>query len=153
MRTKMIKTKTAFIIFSILTVIVFPYYIVILTINSDFFNSIIPGWNTNIGEEKVISNLVKFVILSIVTFYYWKLSKIKPEINYKNFLIHLLLTFPSVLLAKLNLCDFIDLNLNDLKIFASQIKMIAYICVFSNILFLLGQILFWIFYGTISKKY
>ncbi|MDR7370527.1 hypothetical protein [Flavobacterium aquidurense] len=148
----MIKTKTAFLIFAFLCIIVFPYYIAILCINSDFFNSIIPGWHTNIVGGKVILNLIKFAILSIVTFYYWKLFKIKSEINFKKFFIHLLLTLPSVLIAKLNLADFIDLNFNDLTIFASQIKMLAYIRVFSNILFLLGQILFWRFYVKFQKN-
>ncbi len=144
------KTRIAFFTFFILSVTIFPYYIVYL--QSDFLSSIIPGWNTNIVGIKVVSNLIKFLILISVTFYYWKLSKIKPEINYKVFLIHLLLTFPAIIATKLNLYDFINMNSNDLIDFTSQIKIVVYTRIFTNILFLLGQILFWIFYVRIRKN-
>lgn len=144
------KTRIAFFTFFILSIILFPYYIIYL--ESDFLSSIIPGWNTNIVGLKVVSNLIKFLILGIVTFYYWKLSRINVEINYKIFLIHLLLTFPAILVTKLNLYEFINMNFNDLKSFTSQIKIVVYTRIFTNILFLLGQILFWIFYFRVKKK-
>ncbi|MFH6996821.1 hypothetical protein ACHRVZ_02750 [Flavobacterium sp. FlaQc-57] len=64
----MIKTKTAFILFIILDIILFPYYILVLSINSDFLYSIIPGWNTAIIPGRLISNLIKFLILIVVPF-------------------------------------------------------------------------------------
>lgn len=143
-------TRIAFFIFFILSITLFPYSVFYL--ESDFLSSIIPGWNTNINGIKIISNLIKFLILSIVTFYYWKLSKINPEINYKIFLIHLLLTFPAILITKLNLYEFLNMNFDDLKSFTSQIKIVVYTRIFTNILFLLGQILFWIFYVRFLKK-
>lgn len=69
----MLKSKTVFIIFIVLSVIVLPYCI--FYINSDFFSSLVPGWNTTINSHRIISALIKFVVLSVVTFYYWKLSK------------------------------------------------------------------------------
>ncbi|SHL84378.1 hypothetical protein SAMN05444366_1755 [Flavobacterium saccharophilum] len=143
-------TRIAFFIFLILSFTIFPYCIIYL--QSDFLSSIIPGWNTNITGIKIVSNLIKFLILSIVTFYYWKLSKIKLEINYKIFLIHLLLTFPAIIATKLYLYDFINMNFKDLEGFTSQIKIVVYIRIFTNILFLLGQILFWIFYVRFLKN-
>ena len=144
------KTRIAFFTFFILSITLFPYYIIYL--QSDFLSSIVPGWNTNIVGIKIASNLIKFLILNVVTFYYWKLSKIKPEINYKIFLIHLLLTFPAILVTKLNLYDFINMNFNDLTSFTSQIKIVVYTRIFTNILFLLGQILFCIVYFRFKKK-
>ncbi|PIF33952.1 hypothetical protein CLU81_4583 [Flavobacterium sp. 9] len=147
----MIKTKTAFIIFLLLSTIIFPYYILVLSINSDFFNSIIPGWNTTIIPVRLISNLVKFIILSIVSFYYWKLSKTSNEIKLKKFIIHLALTIPAVVVAKLNLYELVPLNLNDSDIILSQIKKVVYINMLLNILFFIGQILFWIFYIKLQR--
>jgi hypothetical protein len=144
------KTKLAFFIFFILSITIFPYYIIYL--QSDFLSSIVPGWNTNITEIKVASNILKFLIVSIVTFYYWKLSKIKPKINYTLFLIHLLLTFPAILITRLNLYDFLNMNFNNLSCFNSQIKIVVYTRIFTNILFLFGQIMFWIFYFRYKKN-
>lgn len=148
----MIKTKTAFIIFGILSIVVFPYYIALLTINSDFFNSMIPGWNTTIIPGQIISNLIKFIILSIVTFHYWKLSKLSTEINYKKFLIHFSLTIPGVLFGKINLYDFLNFHSVDPDHFIHQIYIVVYIHIFMNILFFTGQIMFWIFYVRFLKK-
>lgn len=140
----MIKTKTAVIVFLLLTIIIFPFYILVLSINSDFFNSIIPA--------RLISNLIKFSILVVVSFYYWKLSKTSNEINFKKFIIHLVLTIPAVVVAKVNLYEFVTLNLYDPDIFLSQIQIVVYINIFLNILFLVGQVLFWIFYFRFQKK-
>jgi|GEM_PF-1763221 len=146
----MIKTKTAFIIFLFLSIIIFPYYIIYL--NSDSLSSIVPGWNTNVTAIRIISNLIKFLILSIVSFYYWKLSKTSNEINFQKFIIHLVLTIPAVIVAKLNLYEFVTLNLHDPDIFLSQIQMVVYINTFINILFFVGQILFWVFYFRFQKS-
>lgn len=148
----MIKTKTTFTIFVILAIIVFPYYIIVLSINSDFLNSIIPGWNTTIIPARLISNLIKFLILFVVVFYYWKLSKTNTEISLKKFIIHLILTIPAVLVTKLNLYQFVTFNLHDPDFFLSQIRTVVYINLFVNILFLVGQILFLIFYLRFQKK-
>ena len=144
------KTKSAFIIFTLLSLAVFPYYIAILTINSDFFYSIIPGWHTTIIPGQIIINLIKFIILSIVTFHYWKLSKLTKEISYKKFLIHFSLTFPGVLFGKINLYDLLTFNNPEYVI--HQIQIVVFIHIFINVLFFVGQILFWIFYVRFLKN-
>lgn len=148
----MIKTKTAFIIFALLSLILFPFYILIIDINSDFLSSIVPGWNTNIIGIRVFSNLIKFIILSVVSFYYWKLSKNTITIDLKKFIIHLSLTLPAVLAANLNVYKFVEMNLHNPESFLSQIQMVIYINTFINILFFLGQILFGIFYIRFRKN-
>ena len=145
-------TRIAFFIFLTLSVTIFPYYIAILCINSDFFYSIIPGWNTTIIPGQIISNLIKFIILSIVTFHYWKLSKLTKDISYKKFLIHFGLTFPGVLLGKINLYDLLNFNTVNPEDIIHQIQIVVYIHVFMNILFFVGQILFWIFYVRFLKN-
>lgn len=147
----MIKTKTAFIIFALLSIFIFPYYLFLLYINSDFLSSIIPGWNTTIVPIRLISNLIKFLLLIMISFYYWKLSKVIKEINLKKFILHFALTLPLVLIAKLNVYQFVEMKLYNPESFLSQIQMVIYINVFVNILFFLGQILFVIHYKR-SKK-
>lgn len=147
----MIKTKTAFIIFIALTVIIFPYYILILSIDSDFLNSIIPGWHTTIIPGRIISNLFKFLVLIIVSFYYWKLSKVANEIDFRKFTIHFLLTIPAALIAKMNVYDFVTTDLYNPESFLSVIQMVIIINIFTNILFVAGQIFFGIFYTRIKK--
>ena len=142
----MIRTKTAFIIFIVLTVIVFPYYIFILSINSDFLNSIIPGWNTTIIHARVISNIFKFLILIVVSLYYFKLSGIANEIDLKKFLIHFSLTLPAVFIGKINLWNLIDFSSYNPEVFMNCIQIIVCLNIFINILFFCGQILFAINY-------
>ena len=143
-------TRIAFFIFLTLSVTIFPYYIIYL--QSDFLSSIIPGWNTDIVGIKIVSNLIKFVILGIITFHYWKLSKLTKEISYKKFLIHFGLTFPGVLLGKINLYDLLNFNTVNPEDIIHQIQIVVYIHVFMNILFFVGQILFWIFYVRFLKN-
>lgn len=149
----MIKTKTAFIIFAFLCLIICPYYIAILTLDSDFFYSIIPGWHTTIIPGQILSNLIKFIILSTVTFHYCKLSKLTKKISYKKFLLHFSLTVPGILLGKINLYDLLPLNdVNPDDVVIRHIQIVVYIHVFMNILFFVGQILFWIFYVRFRKN-
>jgi len=150
MRNKMVKTKTAFLIFVLLSIIIFPYYI--LYLNSDFLSSKVPSWNTDIFGLRIVSNLIKFIVLSVVSFYYWKLSKNTEKIDLKKFTIHLSLTLPAILAANLNVYEFVEMNLHDPESFLSQIKMVIYINTFINILFFLGQILFRIFYVKFQRK-
>lgn len=147
----MIKTKIAFIILVTLALIIFPYYILVFTIDSDFLYSVIPGWKTTIIPARLISNLIKFLILVMVGFYYWKLSKTINELNLKHFIIHAGLTIPAVVIAKLNLYQFFTFNLHDPNFFLSQIRKVVYINMFVNVLFLAGQILFWIYYIKLKK--
>lgn len=149
----MIKTKTAFIIFIALTLIIFPYYILILSIDSDFLNSIIPGWHTTIIPISIISNLFKFLVLIIVSFYYWRLSRVVNEIDLKKFIIHFLLTIPAVLIAKLNVYDFVRTDLYSAKSFLSVIQTVVFINIFFNILFFTGQVFFGIFYKRTNRSH
>ncbi|WKL48447.1 hypothetical protein Q1W71_01440 [Flavobacterium pectinovorum] len=148
----MIKTKTAFIIFTTLTLIIFPYYILILSIDSDFFNSIIPGWHTTIIPIRIISNLFKFLVLIITSFYYWRLSKVVNELDFKKFTIHFLLTIPAVLIAKMNLYDFVTTDLYSPESFQSVIQTVVFINILFNIMFFAGQIFFGIFCARINRS-
>lgn len=138
------KTKTAFTIFLFLTIFIFPYYIIILSINSSFLSSIIPA--------KLIPTLIKFFILVFVSFYYWKLSKITEEISFKKLILHLTLTLPAILIAKMNVYQFVTVYFYNSESILSQIQMVVLINVLVNILFFTGQILFAIDYNKTKKQ-
>lgn len=146
----MIKTKSAFLTFAILCVIIFPYYIIHL--QSDFLSSIVPGWNTSIIPQRIISNLIKFFILIISVYLYFKLSKISEQINFKKFIFHFLLTLPAVVISKLNVYKMLDFNSFNPEGFLSQIQIVVLLNIVCNILFFISQILFWRFYFKFKKS-
>lgn len=146
----MIKTKTAFLIFVILCIIIFPYHIAILFIHSDSLSSLIPGWHTTIFPGQIIANLIKFLILFLGTFFYWKLSKIIADLDLKKFLIHFFLTIPAIFVGRISLYELLDFNLAGAETLISRIQIVIYTNTFINILFFIGQILFWRFYTDLK---
>lgn len=146
----MFKSKIAFIFFAVLSIIVFPYNIIY--VNSDFFSSLVPSWNTTINSVNIISALIKFVVLSIVTFCYWKLSKMTDELNLKKFIIHLLLSILGVLISNINLYPLIYFGFHNPENFVSKIQIVVGINICINTIFFLAQILFGVFYIKLQKK-
>ncbi|MCV9929190.1 hypothetical protein OIU83_16105 [Flavobacterium sp. LS1R49] len=144
----MLKTETAFVIFFVLAIIVFPYYI--FYSNSDFLSSLLSGLIA-VDFARVVAALIKFIVLSVVTFFYWKLSRITAEINFKKFTIQLLLTIPGVLISKINLYPYLDFSTLYPDFFISRIQIVVSINIFTNTLFFLGQVLFGIFYIKLRK--
>lgn len=143
----MIKTKTTFFIYIFLLVLLFPYSI--LYLNSDFLSSVVPGWHTTIYPA---ATLIKFIILLIVAFYYWKLSKVINEIDFKKFTFYFLLTFPGVLITKLDLYTLFHFSPNNTENLMTTIRTVIFIRIFTNILFFTGQILFAVYYKKQSRK-
>lgn len=146
----MIKTKHAFSVFLILSLIIFPYNITLFLFNSDLLYSIVPGWHSTFIPGQIISNGIKFLILLIVTICYWKLSKTTTKIDSKPFLTHLLLTLPAIVVGKFSLYGFSNPETLELDDFINNIKIIVILNIFISFLFLVGQVFFWKFY--IQKK-
>lgn len=144
----MIKVKIVLTVFLGFSLLLFPYYLIYL--QSDFLSSIVPGWNTEIASAKLIATLIKFLFLAITTFLYWKLSKIKKEIQLKKFVIHFLLALPAVLLSKLNLYNLLNFHSVDPDNFMKQIQIIILINSTANILFYSGFVWFILFYKKIN---
>lgn len=140
----MIKTKYAFGVFFILSLIIFPYYIFYLS--SDFFSSLVPGWNTNIYPGEIMGDLLKFMILSVSVYYYWKLSKRLNELSFKRFIIHFGLTLPAIIISKISFHEFFNAFGPEKIIQATHL--IVYGITLINILFFIGQLLFWKFYNN-----
>lgn len=127
----------------LLCIIIFPYHIAVLYINNDSFSSIIPGWNTTIVPGQIISNAIKFLALLVTTICCWKLHKIKNKITLKTFIIYLLLTIPALFIGRISLYELIPFHSEDL---INRIRVIVFINICLNILFFIGQIVFWRFY-------
>ena len=140
----MIKTKIPLIVFTILLIILFPFSVFFM--KSDLISSIVPGWNTTINSFWLFATILKFAILSIVVLMYWKLNKIVKEIKVKFFILHLALTVPSILNSKIPLQSFIEFNSNEMEKTISDLKTVNLIVMALNVLFLLGQIAFGVYY-------
>ncbi|KRD58157.1 hypothetical protein ASE40_17615 [Flavobacterium sp. Root935] len=147
----MIKTKSVFIFFFILCISLFPYHITILCINSDLLSPIVPGWKTNIIPAEIVSNFIKFLGLLVTVICYWKLSKIYDEIRFKSFVIHFLLTIPTVFIGKISLFELLPISSNS-ENFINRISIIVFINICLNILFFTSQIIFWRFYIKSKRK-
>ncbi|WP_264551311.1 hypothetical protein [Flavobacterium sp. N2038] len=140
----MIRTKTAFIVFLILSLIIFPYYTIYL--QSDFLTSLVPGWNTNIFPGEIMGDLFKFLILMVTVYFYWKLSVILKEFSFKRFLIHFILTLPAIIISKISFHEFFNFNPLDAEKLIQKTHLIVYSITLINILFFISQALFWRFY-------
>ena len=143
----MIKTKIALSVFSILTIILFPFSI--LFWNSDFASSVIPGWHTTIISPYLTATIFKFIVMLVVITFYWKLNKAVKEIDFKFFALHLALTIPSIINSKISLHSFVEFDRNNFEKTIREYEIIDSIVIALNILFIIGQIIFGIYY---SKK-
>ncbi|MBF4519300.1 hypothetical protein IRZ71_23380 [Flavobacterium sp. ANB] len=148
----MIKTKTAFIIFAFLTAFTFPYLYLPLILNSDFFSVFTPGRHNTLYYYPLLPAVIKFILLMIICFFYWKLSKITNEINFKKIIIHFLLTVPGIIFSKINLYQLLYFHSSKSETFMFQIQTVVFIRILGNILFFLGLILFGIYYKKIKKN-
>ena len=143
----MIKTKIPLTVFSFLTIILFPFSILFL--NSDFVSSVIPGWNTTIVSPYLTATIFKSILMLIVITFYWKLNKVVKEIDIKFFILHLVLTVPSIINSKIPLHSFIEFENVNFEKTIKEYEFVDSIVITLNILFVIGQIIFGIYY---SKK-
>lgn len=145
-----IKTKKSLIIFTFLFVILIPYSFVFL--ESDFVTSIIPGWHTTINSFNLIANIIKLIVLFIVLILYWNLSNFQKEMKIKVFILHLILTIPSIFISKIPLSNFVNFDSRNIEKTLTEIQSLNRIVILINILFLIGQILFGIYYYKMWKS-
>ena len=140
----MIKTKIPLTVFSFLTIILFPFSILFL--NSDFVSSVIPGWNNTIVSPYLTATIFKSILMLIVITFYWKLNKVVKEIDIKFFILHLVLTIPSIINSKIPLHSFIEFKNDNFENTIKEYEFVDSIVITLNILFVIGQIIFGIYY-------
>jgi hypothetical protein len=129
---------TPFFIFLVLLLFTVP-------LPSDLAFSVVPGWHETIFPTHFILQLVVFVLLLCTTFGYWQLSKGHRQMNWTKFILHIILTIPIVVCIKFPSL-LVDWRLIDQGGLSSLERNDSAVLFFMLVLFLLGQILFLVYY-------
>lgn len=128
--------------------------ILILTIpfSFDFATTVVPGWHTTIYPPYFAWTAIVVIILLFVTIGYWLLSKQVDKINWTLFIVHFIVTIPTVIFIKF---PSIFLNVQQtnqeelIKDISARVKLIP----LAHGLFIAGQVLFLIYFiRTIKSK-
>lgn len=82
------------IAFTLLLILAIPF-------ESGFTIQSLSGWNMVIPSTSYLEIIV-LILISIITFVYWRISKKETQINLKLFLIHFILSIPIVIWARFN---------------------------------------------------
>ena len=135
-----------FLAFLILLLLTIPF-------SFDFATSVVPGWHTTIFPPYFIWGLIVFIVLLLVTIGYWLLSKRTDKINWTLFAIHFLLTIPTIIFLKFPTI-LLDVQLTDQDKLIRAIEFRMKLIPIAWTLFIIGQILFLIYYvRTIKAKH
>ena len=134
-----------FIAFLILLLLTMPF-------SFDFATSVVPGWHTTIFPPYFIWGLFVIIILLFVTIGYWLLFKRTDKTNWTLFAIHFALTIPTIIYLKFP-SILLDVQSTDqrewIRAIDFRMKLIPVAC----ILFIVGQILFLIYFiRTLKTK-
>ncbi|OYQ35672.1 hypothetical protein CHU92_10690 [Flavobacterium cyanobacteriorum] len=84
-------------------------------------------------------------MLIVITFY-WKLNKVVKEIDLKFFILHLILTIPSIINSKIPLHSLIEFDNDNFEKAIKEYEFVDSIVITLNILFVIGQIIFGVYY-------
>ncbi|KDN54976.1 hypothetical protein FEM21_19810 [Flavobacterium seoulense] len=127
--------------FTLLLLLAIPF-------ESGFTIQSLTGWNMVISSTSYLEIIV-LIIVSIITFIYWK--TLKSKIDLKLFVLHFLLTIPIVMWARFNFPIRQITAKNSIGIFEmiSLINVILYIIL---ILFFIGQVFFTILLFKIRQE-
>lgn len=136
-----IKSYIPLISFTLLLILVIPF-------ESGFTIQSLTGWNMVIPSTSYLEIIV-LIIISIITFIYWKTAKSK--IDLKLFILHFLLTIPIVLWARFNfpIRQITAKNSTDIFEMIDLINRILYTVL---VLFFIGQVVFAILLFKIRKE-
>ena len=146
----MIKTYIPLTVFSVLFLLLLPF--VFITLYLDYSSSYLPGWHISVNPFYFTVNAIKFLVLSLSLLGYWKIKKQIEEISLNFFTIHLILTIPAIINLDLVLQSFIEFKIGSLEQMERQIETLENITSVADMLFIIGQIYFWINYIAIFKN-
>lgn len=88
------KKYVPLIAFTLLLILAIPF-------ESGFTIQSLSGWNMVIPSTSYLEIIV-LILISIITFVYWRISKKETQINLKLFLIHFIFSIPIVVWARFN---------------------------------------------------
>ena len=134
-----------FLTFLVLLLLTIPFSL-------NFAASVVPGWHTTIFPPYFIWGLILIIVLLFVTIGYWLLSKRVDKINWTLFALHFILTIPTVVFLKFP-SIFLNLPLTDQEEIIKAIYLRMKLIPFAWTLFIIGQVLFIIYFvRTINSK-
>ena len=133
-----------FLAFLILLLLTIPF-------SFDFATSVVPGWHTTIFPPYFIWGIIVVIVLLLVTIGYWLLSKRTDKINWTLFAIHFLLTIPTIIFLKFPTI-LLDVELTDQDKLIRAIEFCMKIIPIAWTLFIIGQILFLIYFIRTIKQ-
>lgn len=123
-------------------------FIILLLLNFPFLpfaTSVIPGWHTTIYPPYFIAGVVAIIILMLVIIGYWLLLKRVDKVNWTLFVLHLLLTIPTVIYLKYPMM-FLDFEHSSLGDVADKMVIRFQLITISWVLFGVGQLLFIVYF-------
>lgn len=127
----------------------FSLLILSIPFESGFTIQSLTGWKSVIPNT-VYLEIIVLILISIITFVYWKISKRESQINPKLFIVHFIMTIPIVLWARFNfpIRQIASKNSTDILGMIDLINRILYTVI---ILFFVGQTFFVILLLKIRK--
>lgn len=127
----------------------FSLLILSIPFESGFTIQSLTGWKSVIPNTSYLEIIV-LILISIITFVYWKISKRESQINPKLFIVHFIMTIPIVLWARFNFLirQIASKNSTDILGMIDLINRILYTVI---ILFFVGQTFFVILLLKIRK--
>jgi hypothetical protein len=141
-RQKQPKTLTRpyipFLAFLVILVLTIPF-------SFDFATSVVPGWHTTIYPPYFAWTAITIIILMFVTIGYWLLSKKIDKINWVLFIVHFILTIPTIIFIKFPVM-FLNVNKINQDELIKNISLRVKLIPIAHWIFIAGQILFLIYF-------
>jgi hypothetical protein len=127
-----------FLAFLILLLLTIPF-------SFDFATSVVPGWHTTIFPPYFVWGISVVIFLLVATIGYWLLTKRADKISWTLFAFHSILTIPTLIYLKFPTI-FLDVHQTNQEGIMKEIYLRIKLIPFSWALFIVGQILFIIYY-------
>ena len=134
----MTKPHIPFLVFYTLFILSIPF-------SSDIATSVVPGWHTTIYPPYFIGQLIIVVVLLFVTIGYWQLAKRAHKFNLAIFVIHLILTIPTIIDIKFPFA-YLGLQFTNQEEIVNAFTFSTKLVSIAWSLFFVGQLLFLIYY-------
>ena len=134
------RTYIPVLIFAVLFLFTMPF-------GFDLATSVIPGWHVTIFPPYFVSAISAQIALGVVTLAYYMLAFKNYKTNWIIYTVHALLTIPALLLFKLpHLFIYAGKDIHEME---RQLSVAATQMMIANVMFMLGQLLFVIYFTKV----
>jgi hypothetical protein len=134
-----------FLAFLVILILAIPF-------SFHFASSVVPGWHTTIYPPYFAWTAIVIIIMLFVTIGYWLLSRQVDKINWTLFIVHFIVTIPTVIFIKFP-SIFLDVHQANQHELIKRILLRVKLIPWGHGIFIAGQILFLIYFiRTIKSK-